>query len=297
MRILTGPAPCRGVRPRTASPPDAVEERIPGVDLRFVHVSDLHILADPERRQHGVDTADILRQAIPAINALRPDFVVAGGDLVSDASEESYRRLRALLAPLAAPIHLLMGNHDSRAAYRRVFQPGAPATDEPVCGAFERAGLRFLLADSTLPGREEGELSRAQLAWLEAELAAHRDRPTWVFLHHQPLPIHVRWLDRLGLRNPDPFLAVLARHPQVRAVAYGHVHQPRSWRYGTAHFTSVPALAFQFSPINQEVEITQDTPGFRVVEIARGQARHRLHYLDGRVVAEPRLDAIPIYVR
>jgi len=270
---------------------------MPGVDLRFVHVSDLHILADPDGRQHGVDTAAILRQAIPVINGLRPDFVVASGDLVSDGSEESYRRLQALLAPLAAPIHLLMGNHDSRAAFRRVFQPGVPVTDDPVCEAFEHAGVRFVLTDSTLPGKEEGELSPTQLSWLEAELAAHPGRPTWVFLHHQPLPIYIRWLDRLGLRNPEPVLAILARHPHVLAVAYGHVHQPRSWRYGKAHFTSVPALAFQFSPINQEVEITQDIPGFRLVEIAGGHARHRLHYLDGRVVAEPDLKAIPIYVR
>lgn len=270
---------------------------MPGTDLRFVHVSDLHILADPDGRQHGVDTAAILRQAIPAINVLHPDFVVASGDLVSDESEESYRRLQALLEPLAAPIRPLMGNHDSRTAYRRVFQPAAAATDEPVCEAFEHAGVRFLLADSTLPGKEEGELSPSQLAWLEAELAAHPGRPTWIFLHHQPLPIYIRWLDRLGLQNPEPFLAIVARHPQVRAVAYGHVHQPRSWRYGTAHFTSVPALAFQFSPISQEVEITQDTPGFRLVEIAGGRARHWLHYLDGRVVAEPDLQATPIYVR
>jgi Icc protein len=270
---------------------------MPGEDLRFVHVSDLHILADPDRLQHGVDTAAILRQAIPVINGLHPDFVVAGGDLVSDGSEESYGRLQTLLAPLAAPIHLLMGNHDARAVYRRVFQPGVTATDDPVCETFEHAGVRFLLADSTLPGKEEGELSPAQLAWLEAELGAHPDRPTWVFLHHQPLPIYIRWLDRLGLQNPEPFLAILARHPQVRAVAYGHVHQPRSWRYGPAHFTSVPALAFQFSPINQEVEITQDTPGFRLVEIAGGRTRHWLYYLDGRVAAEPDLKAIPIYVR
>jgi len=270
---------------------------MPGVDLRFVHVSDLHILADPGRRQHGVDTADVLRQAIPMINGLRPDFVVASGDLIGDESEESYRRLQALLAPLAVPIHLQMGNHDSRAAYRRVFHPGLPATDDPVCEAFERAGVRFVLADSTLPGKEEGQLSPAQLAWLEAELAAHPGRPTWVFLHHQPLPIYIRWLDRLGLTDPEPFLAILARHSQVRAVAYGHVHQARSWRYGKAHYISVPALAFQFSPINQEAEITQDTPGFRLVEMVGGQARHWLHYLDGRVVAEPRLNAIPIYVR
>jgi Icc protein len=268
-----------------------------GVDLRFIHISDLHILADPDRRQHGVDTAAVLREAVPVINRLRPDFVVAGGDLVGDESEDAYRRLKALLALLEPPIHFLMGNHDSRADYRRVFHPALPATADPVCEAFEQTGVRFVLLDSTVPGKEEGDLSADQLAWLDAQLTAYPRRPTWVFLHHQPLPIYVRWLDRLGLSAPEPFLAILARHPQVRAVAYGHVHQARSWRYGKAHFTGVPALSFQFSPINQEPEVTQEPPGFRLVEIAGAETRHWLHYLDGRVVPEPQLKAVPIYVR
>lgn len=268
-----------------------------GTDLRFIHLSDLHILGDGERRQYGVDTGAVLRQAIPIINRLRPDFVVASGDLVGDESVESYRRLQALLQPLEAPIHLGMGNHDSRAAFRRVFQPKVPATADPVCEAFESGGLRFLLLDSTLPGREEGRLSPEQLDWLEAELADHPARPTWIFLHHQPLPIYIRWLDRIGLQNPDPLLALLARHPQVQAVAYGHVHQARCWRHGNILFVGTPALAFQFSPINQDMEIAQEAPGFRLVEVLGRETRQRLHYLDGRVVSEPRLKALPVYVR
>ena len=62
-------------------------------DLRFAHISDLHVVADASRLQYGVDTAAVLRQAIDMLNRLRPDFVVAGGDLISDESEDSYRRL------------------------------------------------------------------------------------------------------------------------------------------------------------------------------------------------------------
>ena len=267
------------------------------VDLRFVHIADLHILADPDRRQYGVDTAAILRRAIPMLNRLRPDFVVAGGDLSGDGSEDSYRRLQELLRPLDAPIHLLMGNHDDRTAFRRVFRPHAAPTDDPVDAAFEVGGIRFLLLDSTLPGKGEGALSTDQLRWLDRELNASAERTAWIFLHHQPLPIYIRWLDRIGLANPEPFLEVVARHPQVAAVAYGHVHQARSWRYGGALFLAAPALAFQISPINQEFEISQESPGFRVVEITGGEMRHWLYFLDGRIVAEPRLPAIPIYVR
>jgi Icc protein len=273
------------------------ETRKGTASLRFLHISDLHILAEDGPRQFGADTTAILRQVVPMMNALRPDFIVASGDLVSDESEASYRQLRRLLEPVEAPIHFMMGNHDDRAAFRRVFRPDEPPSADPVCEAFERGGVRFLLLDSVLPGKVEGCLSTGQLEWLEAELAAHADQPTWVFLHHQPLPIHARWLDVLGLQNSGEFLSALARHPQVEAVGYGHIHQVRRWRYGGVLYASVPALAFQFSPLSQEPQITLDSPGFRRVEISEGESRRWLHYLDGQVVPEPRLGAIPIYVR
>lgn len=265
-------------------------------ELRFVHISDLHIRGD-SAEEHGVDTAAVLSRAVLMINRLRPNFVIATGDLVSDGSLGSYRQLRTLLAPLAAPIHFAMGSRDSRADFRRVFDMTAAPTDEPIFSAFEEGGVGFLLLDSTLPGKDEGWLSPEQLAWLDAELAAHPARPTWIFLHHQPLPIYIRWLDRSTLQEPDGLLTILSRHPQVRAVAYGHVHQSRVWRYGKALFLGVPALAFQYSSVHQEETITQEPPGFRLVEIVGGELRHSLHYLDGQIVPEARLAALPVYVR
>jgi len=270
---------------------------MPEPTFSFLHVSDLHILADADRQQHGADTTAILRQAIPMMNALRPDFIIASGDLISDESQESYRRLQCLLEPLPVPVHFLMGNHDDRAAFRRVFRPNDTPSADPVCEAFEHGESRFLLLDSLLPGKVEGHLADEQLRWLESELSAHRDRATWIFLHHQPLPIYVRWLDALGLQNQEGFLSVLAQHPQVEAVCYGHVHQVRRFRYRGALFLSVPALAFQFSPINQDMEITLESPGFRRIEIRSGERRSWLHFLDGRIVPEPSLLAIPVYIR
>jgi Icc protein len=272
-------------------------EAMPASSLRFLHISDLHILADAERRQYGTDTAAILRAAVPLMQDLAPDFIIASGDLISDESEHSYRRLKSLLDPLRVPMHFLMGNHDDRRAFRRVFRPDQPSAADPVCEAFECGGIRFLLLDSVLPGKVEGYLGGEQLGWLEAELSAHPARPTWIFLHHQPLPIYIRWLDALGLRNGDEFLSVLHRHPQVEVVAYGHVHQVRRWRYNGVLFLSVPAMAFQFSPLHQEMEISLEPPGFRRVEIRGGERRYWLHFLDGRVVPEPPDLAIPVYVR
>ena len=267
------------------------------VSLRFIHISDLHILGETGVRQYGVDTAEVLTRAIPMMRALGPGFVVASGDLVGDESEAAYRRLQRLLEPLRVPVHFLMGNHDDRPAFRRVFRPNEAASTQPVTESFEHGGRRFLLLDSSQSGTVRGALGAEQLAWLEAQLSDRTDLPTWVFLHHQPMPIHIRWLDALGLTNGEAFLALLARHRQVEAVAYGHVHQERRWQYQGALFLGVPALAFQFSSVHQGLEVTQEPPGFRLVEVSNGVRRCFLHFLDGQVEPEPSDLAILIYVR
>jgi 3',5'-cyclic AMP phosphodiesterase CpdA len=263
--------------------------------LRFVQISDLHVTGRPGERVHGADTEAIVRRAVPLLDRLRPDFVVATGDLSADGSQASYERLRELLQPLRAPLHVCPGNHDDRERLRRAF--ALDGADGPLHEAFDVAGHRFVLLDSAQPGKEDGWLSPEELAWLEGELAASPTTPTWLFVHHHPLPVYVRWLDRLGLQNGGALLRVLARHPQVRAVGYGHVHLPRRWRYRGVLFVSVPALAFQVSPLSQEPEITLDPPGFRLVEVADGEIRDWLHFLDGHVVREPSPGATPLYIR
>ena len=263
--------------------------------IRFAHISDLHILAG-SALQYGIDTAAVLRAAVDRLNRLRPDFVVASGDLISDESEASCRRIQGLIQPLERPIHFLMGNHDARPAFRRVFRPEETADDRPVTEAFSAGGIRCLLLDSSLPGKEGGALGAAQLAWLAGALAEATE-PVWILLHHQPLPIHVAWLDRIGLQDANGFLRVVAGHPRLAGVCYGHVHQPRSWRYDGALYLGVPALSFQFSAVSQTMAIGEEAPAFRLIEITGAHTRRTLHFLDGRAVTEPDLLALPIYVR
>lgn len=270
-----------------------------GAAVCFVHLSDTHFLDDPSRPQHGVRTPEIFERAIPLVNAVRPDFIVAGGDLTSDEQEGSYRQAQAAFGRLHAPVHVLMGNHDDRHVYRAVFHPEETPSRDPVCGAFEGGPCRFVLLDSHLAGAVHGRMDEYQLAWLEADLAAHPGWPTFVFVHHPPLPIGVRWLDDLGFVNGSDLVDVLARHRQVRAVFFGHIHQPWIRRHRGIVFAGVPALAFQFSPTEQEAtgrHILPGTPGFRVVR-AQGDGRFEtaIHYLDGRVAPDPPADQIPEY--
>src|SRR5215211_7367383 len=95
----------------------------------LVQLSDPHIGA---AWGHG-DPATALAAAVGSVRALELDVdaVLVSGDLTEHGADAEYERVRELLAPLGAPLHVLAGNHDDRAALRRHFGlPGSGA--EPV---------------------------------------------------------------------------------------------------------------------------------------------------------------------
>ena len=99
--------------------------------------------------------------------------------------------------------------------------------------------------DSQLTGEDAGELGSEQLAWLDDRLAVDPARSAVLFLHHPPIAVGSPWVDRIGLLDAGALESVLARHPQVRAVITGHVHQEASGRSAarrcTRHRRSAPS--------------------------------------------------------
>src|SRR5260370_35251710 len=102
--------------------------------MLVAQISDPHILA-PGKLFHApekagppgagpnwgrLDAAACLVRAVVELNALapRPDVAVVTGDLVDHGSAAEYEHLRALLAPLAMPVFVIPGNHDTREGMR-----------------------------------------------------------------------------------------------------------------------------------------------------------------------------------
>lgn len=87
-------------------------------------------LSDPHIGAEWVECDPIagLAAAVEAVRAVRPTpgAVLISGDLADGAADSEYAAIRELLAPLAVPLFVLVGNHDDRAAVRRQFDlPGA----------------------------------------------------------------------------------------------------------------------------------------------------------------------------
>jgi 3',5'-cyclic AMP phosphodiesterase CpdA len=174
--------------------------------------------------------------------------VLATGDLVERGDLDEYERLRALLEPLAMPIYLIPGNHDDRANLARVFDRHnyLPRTG-PLQYAIEEWPVRLVAIDTLVPGESGGRLTREQLDWLDAVLAAEPSRPTIVVMHHPPFVTGIKKMDEMGLDGSDDLAAVIRRHPQVERIACGHLHRSIVRRFAGTVACTAPATAHQIA--------------------------------------------------
>lgn len=219
--------------------------------MLLAQISDLHIKRPGALAYRRVDTAAALVRCIERLNTLapQPDAVVVTGDLVDTGSPEEYRHLRALLAPLAIPCYLLVGNHDARNTLRDVFADHAylHTGGEFVQYAVDIGPIRLIALDSQTPGQSAGSLCEARLAWLEAELQAARSKLVIAALHHPPFACGIGHMDaqRLEPASSAKLAALVNRFPNIERVICGHVHRPMHLRFAGTIASAVPAPAHQ----------------------------------------------------
>lgn len=228
----------------------------------LAQLSDLHVCDEWE----GVDPVVRVERVVEAVRSLpNPvDAVVVTGDLTDDGSEENYRRVRELLERFDAPVHVLPGNHDDRRNLRQAF--GLPGTgEEPINYSVAIGELRLVVFDSIVPGQDAGEYSEEQLDWLDQELGRHSGSPTLLALHHPPLPTGMPEWDAINLTPADreAMADVVARHPQLLAIAGGHLHRTAAGTLAGCAVFSAPSASLQARPdfANNDVDFV-DPPGF-----------------------------------
>jgi Icc protein len=233
----------------------------------FVQLSDVHLCADPAAQVHGVAPYARLERAIAHVRSLAPApaFALLTGDLIHDDDERSYAHVRALCERLEIPVHYVMGNHDLRGAFRRTLRGDADDVDAPVRYSFGHAGWRFVILDSSVPGEVEGRVGEEQLDWLRGELAS--GEPTFVVLHHAPVPFGVEWLDDHRVQDGERLMEVLAAAGNVRQVLFGHVHMDLSVSRGALHLRGAPSTVWRFGDGDAQPQIAPAEGGYRWVEV------------------------------
>jgi 3',5'-cyclic-AMP phosphodiesterase len=238
----------------------------------LAQLSDPHLGAD----WGGCDPVAAFAAAVESVHDLRPgpDAVLVSGDLAENAADAEYDEVRELLAPLDAPLFVLPGNHDDRAALRRHFElPGVDG--EPVQYAADLGPLRLVVIDTTRPGENSGALDEERLSWLDAELAAEPGVPTVIAMHHPPLVTGIPPLDEIGLpaEHRNALGAVVERHAQVRRLVAGHMHRPIAADLAGRAVLAVPSTYMQarLDLRSEELQLVSEPAGFAVHALLDGE--------------------------
>jgi len=238
--------------------------------MLIAHITDPHIMPPETLLMGMVDTASALERAVAALNRLEPlpDMAVLTGDLVETGAPEEYAHLRALLAPLRMPTFAIPGNHDARDAMRKGFRGDGYLPRHGFLNyAIDDYPLRIVALDTLVPGEGGGMLCSERLQWVQSTLAAARDRPTVVLMHHPPFPTGIRRMDQAGLSGSAGFAQIIRDHPQVERILCGHLHRAIETRFAGTLAGTAPSTAHQIAlDLRPEARLafTFEPPGYQL---------------------------------
>ena len=194
--------------------------------MKLLHFTDIH-LTQPEDTIGGRDPNVNFTKALDHAMALHSDAeaLFITGDLSDWGDAADYVRLKEHIATLPMPVHLLIGNHDDRPTMLRAF----PTLED--AGGFVQYTVPLSLGtaiciDTWAAGTHAGHFCEARAAWLAGQLT-RIEGPVWLFMHHNPVPIHIAPMDEIMLIDADRFARVIKPHAQkIRHIFHGHCHLP-----------------------------------------------------------------------
>ncbi|HRW37039.1 MAG: metallophosphoesterase family protein [Acidimicrobiales bacterium] len=254
---------------------------------RIATISDLHLGTESfgqrgtirEREQH--DDPHPWRCATAAIDAAVDHgarHLVAKGDLTNLGLAHQWRAYARLVATCPVPLDAVAGNHD-----RGAYGGGAAVAPTDAAAAYglsianplivrDLPGVRLVLADTTIAGRNRGTVHPVAADVLDAAAEAPATGGVLVVLHHQLQPHALSEGPPVGIPQQESarFLDQLgAAHPHVLLTS-GHTHRHRRWARAGVVVTQVGA--------------TKDYPGvwasYRVHEGGISQSVRRIERPD-----------------
>ncbi len=233
--------------------------------LTIAQITDTHLFADPNSKMLEVNTNLTFTQVVSLLKTIspKPDMILLTGDLTQDETIASYEFLSDLITPVQIPTYFIPGNHDIPELMDQVFDHFPFSSDK----SFIRENWHIILLSSYTYRSVHGKLSPESLTWLEQQLYNHSDRPTLIAIHHHPLPINSQWMDQINLQNPETLINIIDRHPQVKLLLCGHIHQEWKYEREKVNYLGCPSTCVQFQPHSPIMIIDQQKPGLRLLQL------------------------------
>ena len=209
-------------------------------DFSFVYIADAHLVTgQPDTSFKMLQESQLfLQESIKSINALKPNFVIFGGDQVEGPGKDdkNWQLFIDLAQSLTCPWYFVLGESDisgkppadKMKTYGLDFKGRGNSSPNPYWSADPMPGLHLIGLDTSVANSSIGEIEEEQLKWLKSDLAANRGKFTIVVSHHPllappPYDGGPPWDDYV-LPNGADAREMLATSPDVRMVLSGHLY-------------------------------------------------------------------------
>lgn len=193
--------------------------------MKLLQFTDIHLTGGGKTIADRDPVAN-LRKALAHALVCHADAEAAfiTGDLSDWGEAADYALLREILAEFPIPTHLCIGNHDDRAtmeaAWPEMFSAGFAQKAVPLSLG------TAITVDTWGPETHAGHFCKARAAWLSQAIDA-ADGPVWLFMHHNPVPLHIAPMDQIMLLDADRFAATIRPHAgKIAHIFHGHCHLP-----------------------------------------------------------------------
>lgn len=230
----------------------------------WILFSDTHIAEDLNLEMRGACMAKHLEQAVREAltrSAEKPFGLLLNGDCaLKDGQPGDYSALVELMHPIreaGIPVHLTLGNHDHRENFlaacgtldTSLLEEKKPVEGKHVAAVGSALANWVLLDSLDVVNGVPGTLGEAQLGWIHRTLRDLPDKPVIVMVHHNPQGPAPEGGKKTGLLDSDRLFQVIAAHPKVKALVYGHTH---NWEIKThketgIHLVNLPPVAYVFN--------------------------------------------------
>ncbi|GAB37969.1 putative 3',5'-cyclic-nucleotide phosphodiesterase [Gordonia sputi NBRC 100414] len=200
------------------------------------HISDLHFNGTRFNRGRIESTLSYINARAKGINVL-----LITGDIADEGSPSEYREASLVIdSPL--PILITEGNHDERTAFNAGILRAESSA--PINSSALVDGVLFIVADSSIPGRNDGYIDDDTLSWMSAEITAHGpDTPVFVAFHHPPVTLEMPFMDSIRQTGEQRLAALVDTHPNIVAFLCGHAHTPAVTRFADRPLCVAPGVS------------------------------------------------------
>ena len=215
----------------------------PGEELlRFATISDVHVGSGSTGYFHTIveipepevpHPVRCLRAALDELTRWGAQHLIVKGDLVHRSEQVHWDVVGDVLAGIDLPVEVVPGNHERS-------KTGDVPADVALEGLgrslvsgvrwVDRSGVRLLMADTTRPRTDIGDLTAVHDGLVAA--AATTTTPVFLALHHQPMRFRFPVYLPPGIPGPQArrlFGALGEANPRIVASS-GHTHRHRRYR-------------------------------------------------------------------